>query len=160
MKIYNEDRTKEFKPEECEASLGYFTTEQEIVHHEAVERQEEQGHYEVITEYENGGQDVEWVVDVPYIEGHDAYDEMVYFQIYHLYTDAELEIAQCEEQIEHYQKQLSESDFQAIKYAEGLYSDEEYAPIKKHRQMQRQAINELNARIRELKKQSEEVQNN
>ena len=157
MKIYNEDKTKELKLEECELSLGYFTTEQEIIHHEAVKEQKEQGHYKVIAEYENGGQDVEWVVDIPYTEAHEAYDETIYFQIYHLYTEAELEIARCEELIKDYQKQLSESDFKAIKYAEGLYSEEEYAPIKKHRQMQRQAINELNVKIRELKKESKGI---
>lgn len=161
MKIYNEDRTKEFNPEECEASLGYLTIESEIVHHEAVEGQEEQGHYEVIAEYENGGKDVKWVVDVPYIEGHEAYDEIIQFQVYHLYTEDELEIKDCEERIKYYQKLLSESDFKAIKYAEGLYTEEEYIPIKTERQIHRQTINALNERIWELKsKQTKETQNN
>ena len=37
-------------------------------HHRAVEAVEEQGHYEVIAVYPNGGKDVEWVVDVPGVE--------------------------------------------------------------------------------------------
>lgn len=38
---------------------------------------------------------------------------------------------------------LSETDYQAIKYAEGFISDEEYAPIKAQRQAWRERINEL-----------------
>ena len=48
-----------------------------VVHHDAVQHVEEQGHYEVIAEYPNGGKDVRWVIDVPGVEGHDAYDEVV-----------------------------------------------------------------------------------
>lgn len=160
MKIYNEDKTQELVAKECDLSLGCLKTETEVIHHEAQEEQEEQGHYEIVAEYENGGQDIEWIVDVPGIEGHEAYDETIQYQIYHLYTEAELEIIQCDEQIAYHQNQLLESDFKAIKYAEGLYSEEEYAPIKQQRQMHRQTINELNARIRELSRQSEKAQDN
>lgn len=38
---------------------------------------------------------------------------------------------------------LEASDFKAIKYAEGLISAEEYAPIKSQRQLWRDRINEL-----------------
>lgn len=38
---------------------------------------------------------------------------------------------------------LFETDYQAIKYAEGLISDEDYAPIKAQRQAWRDEINEL-----------------
>lgn len=161
MKIYNEDKTQELVAENCNLSLGYLSTETETVHHEAVEGQEEQGHYEVIREYENGGKDVEWIIDVPKIEGHPAYDETIHFQIYHLYTADELELIQCKEQVEIYQKLLEESDFKAIKYAEGLYTEEEYFPIKTERQTYRQSINALNQRIRELEnKKAKETQNN
>lgn len=40
-------------------------------------------------------------------------------------------------------KALFETDYQAIKYAEGLISVEEYASIKAQRQMWRDEINEL-----------------
>ena len=39
--------------------------------------------------------------------------------------------------------QLYKTDYQAIKYAEGLISEEEYAPIKAQRQAWRDKINEL-----------------
>ena len=48
-----------------------------VVHHDAVQHVEEQGHYEVVALYPNGGKDVRWVVDVEGVVGHDAYDEIV-----------------------------------------------------------------------------------
>ena len=48
-----------------------------------------------------------------------------------------------EEQIQTLKQQLAESDYKAIKYAEGWYSAEEYAPIKAQRQALRYKINEL-----------------
>lgn len=155
MKIYNEDRTKEFRPEECEASLGYFTTEQEIIHHEAIEGQEEQGHYEVIMEYENGGKDVEWIIDVPGIEAQPAWKETVSYQVYHLYSEEELLIKEYEAKIKEYQEELAITDFQAIKYAEGLYTESEYKPIKEIRQSYRDNINILRAKIRSLQKETQ-----
>ena len=38
---------------------------------------------------------------------------------------------------------LQESDYKAIKYAEGILSEEEYAPIKAERQAIRDEINKL-----------------
>lgn len=38
---------------------------------------------------------------------------------------------------------LQESDYKAIKYAEGVLTEEEYAPIKAERQAIRAKINEL-----------------
>lgn len=40
---------------------------------------------------------------------------------------------------------LSETDYKAIKYAEGQLSEEEYAPIKAQRQLWREQINALEA---------------
>lgn len=42
---------------------------------------------------------------------------------------------------------LKRTDYKAIKYAEGLYTDEEYAPVKEQRQALRDRINELKASI-------------
>ena len=41
------------------------------------------------------------------------------------------------------QNRLAETDYQAIKYAEGWLSEEEYAPIKAQRQAWREEINRL-----------------
>ena len=42
-------------------------------------------------------------------------------------------------------KQLSDTDYKAIKYAEGQISESEYAPVKTERQGYRDRINELEA---------------
>ena len=48
-----------------------------------------------------------------------------------------------EAQINELKEKLRETDYQAIKYAEGLISEEDYAPAKKKRQEWRDKINEL-----------------
>lgn len=44
---------------------------------------------------------------------------------------------------------LKQSDYKAIKYAEGLISESEYAPIKAQRQGWRDQINQLESEINE-----------
>lgn len=44
-------------------------------------------------------------------------------------------------------KKLKDSDYKAIKYAEGVMSLEEYAPVKIEREMYRSKINELEKSI-------------
>lgn len=47
------------------------------------------------------------------------------------------------ETVEDYKAKLSETDYHAIKYAEGWITEEDYAPIKAQRQAWRDAINAL-----------------
>ena len=47
------------------------------------------------------------------------------------------------QQITELKYQLKLTDYKALKYAEGCYTEEEYAPIKAHRQELRDRINEL-----------------
>ena len=47
---------------------------------------------------------------------------------------------------------LLSTDYKAIKYAEGVYSEEEYAPLKLQRQAWRDEINAIDKQIEELKK--------
>lgn len=42
---------------------------------------------------------------------------------------------------------LADSDYRAIKYAEGLYTEEEYAPYKEQRQAYRDEINQIESEI-------------
>lgn len=49
----------------------------------------------------------------------------------------------AEELIEQYKSELSSTDYKAIKHAEGWIDDEEYEPIKAHREKIRQKIREL-----------------
>lgn len=52
-------------------------------------------------------------------------------------------------EIEMLKQQLDVTDYQAIKYAEGQISEEEYSPIREERQSWRDRINELEQIIEE-----------
>ena len=52
---------------------------------------------------------------------------------------------QATQRIEELKVLLNDSDYRAIKYAEGCYTDEEYQPYKELRQSYRDEINELEA---------------
>ena len=86
--IYNEAMEPIENPD---LSLGYLMDSTRTVHHEAVDGVEEQFHYVTIAEYENGGKDVEKVIDVPGVEAQPAWDEEIPIQIYHQYTQEELD---------------------------------------------------------------------
>lgn len=60
---------------------------------------------------------------------------------------AEIEISSIPFEIEQLKLQLAETDYKAIKYAEGLLTDEEYADTKAQRQKWRNKINELEAKL-------------
>lgn len=49
--------------------------------------------------------------------------------------------------IETYKQYLKDTDYQAIKFAEGEMSAEDYAPIKAKRQKWRRLINELEPQV-------------
>lgn len=138
MKVYNENKTIELTAYDLEK--GYLKADKLFIkHHEAVAEVKEQGHYETVAVYENGGKDVAWVVDIPAVEAKEAYDEYEDIQVYVSYTEKELasrEIAQLK-------SKLSETDYQAIKYAEGLIPETDYANIKAQRQAWRDRINIL-----------------
>ena len=70
---------------------GRLKQQVRIIHHEAVEAVEEQGHWETVAEYpETGGKDVQWVVDVPGVEAREAWDEEETYWLYIPYTEEEL----------------------------------------------------------------------
>lgn len=54
---------------------------------------------------------------------------------------------QAIERIEELKQLLKETDYRAIKYAEGCYTDVEYQPYKEQRQAYRDEINELEAEL-------------
>lgn len=56
---------------------------------------------------------------------------------------------EIEAEINKYKKLLSDSDYKAIKYAEGVLTEEEYSETKQQRQSWRNKINELEEMIRE-----------
>ena len=55
---------------------------------------------------------------------------------------------------------LYDTDYKAIKYAEGLLSEEEYAPIKEQRQTWRNEINTLEEELKELQEVTNEKNTN
>lgn len=75
--------------ENPDLTLGWLKDDPEVIHHEAVEAVEPVTHYEYKV-YPNGGRDRITVVDVPGVEGKEAWDETVERQRYILYTAEEL----------------------------------------------------------------------
>lgn len=142
MRIFDETRTYELSRNYIDLEKGYLKDDKRVVtHHEAISEQMEEGHYEVAQTYDNGGQDMIWVVDVPYVAPQEAYDEYEDIQVYVPYTDKEL----AEREIETLKRNLADTDYQAIKYAEGVMTESEYAPIKSQREDWRYRINYLQA---------------
>lgn len=93
MEIYNEQMEL---IEDPDLSLGWLENTVRIEHHAEVEAVPEVWHYEVIAEYQNGGKDVVRVIDVPGVEAQDAWDEKIPIQIYHPFTQEELEAIEAE----------------------------------------------------------------
>lgn len=94
MRIFDENGIEIESPD---LEKGYLKNDRLLVqHHEAVKAVEEIGHYEVIAQYPNGGQDVEWVVEVPGVEAKEAWDEYEDILRYVTYTETELRIREFE----------------------------------------------------------------
>lgn len=93
MEIYNDSMERIENPD---LSIGYLTTSTRTLHHEAVEGVDEVWHHEVVAEYPNGGKDVKKVIDVPGVQAREAWDEEIKIQIYHPYTQEELEAIEAE----------------------------------------------------------------
>ena len=91
--IYNEQMEPIENPD---LTLGCLRPGTHTVHHEAVEGIEEVWHYETVAVYENGGMDVRRVVDEPGVEAMPAWDEEIDIQIYHPYTQEELDRIEAE----------------------------------------------------------------
>ena len=87
MKILDETGAVVQNPD---LTLGYLTTSTEEVTHPAVEGVEEQWHWETVTEYPNGGKDVQKVVDRPGVQAQEEWVEKVPIQKYIRYTAEEL----------------------------------------------------------------------
>ena len=142
MRLFNLDKTIELS--DYDISKGYVMSDRLFVaHHNAREASEEVGHYEVIREYPNGGRDVKWVVDKPAVAAREEYDEYEDILVFIPYTEEELAKMAAQREIGELKQKLRNTDYQAIKYAEGMLSAEEYAEMKAQRQFWRDRINEL-----------------
>ena len=143
MRIF--DETKSVELTEFDLTKGYLKTEfieTAIAEHAAVA---EVSHYEVVREYESGGRDIQKVVDVeaiPYIPARVEREEI---GVYIPYTKRELEVMAAQREMSELKAKLAESDYKAIKYAEGFITEPEYAPIRAERQSWRERIGALEA---------------
>jgi len=71
---------------------GYLTDETIIIaHHDEVPGSLGKFHYETVREYPNGGKDVEKVWDEAPIPYKEAYDETESVQVYHKFSEAEIQ---------------------------------------------------------------------
>ena len=87
MKIIDETGAVVENPD---LTLGYLTDDTEEIIHPAVEGVEELFHYETVTEYPNGGKDVQKIIDRPGVQAQEEWVEQVPIQKYIRYTAEEL----------------------------------------------------------------------
>lgn len=153
MKLYNIDGTVELNKDEINLKRGYIENRVFERYIEAREEQKEQGHYELINDSKE--KQMQWVVDVPAQSAIPARYEYEPAEVYIPFPQEEiLEIEQQEKEelylntlqpyfarIQEYKDKLIDTDYQAIKYAEGVLSEEEYTPMKKQRQEWREMVN-------------------
>ena len=127
---------------------GYFKEVEKTIHHEAIPEVKEQFHYVEANSYvdEKGkiyGKDIKKVIDVEAKPAKPAWDEVVKEQVWIPYSQKELDQIRIEE----LKQALRDTDYKAIKYAEGLITPEAYAPIRAQRQAYRAEINTLEAKV-------------
>lgn len=126
---------------------GYLIEDRRLVkHHEAVEAVPEEGHYETLAKYPNGGKDVEWVVDKPGVKAQDAWDE--YEDILRFIPFTELELAT--NRITELKQLLQNTDYNILKIVEGASTLAECAEVIAKRASWRKEINELEFKMNNL----------
>ena len=74
----------------CDLTKGRLVDQTKTISHAAIEGIEEQGHWETIAEYPNGGKDIEWIVEAAGVEPMPAWDEEVIYSAFVPYTQEEL----------------------------------------------------------------------
>ena len=62
-------------------------------------------------------------------------------------AEAEAVVAQFQTELAELKQQLADTDYKAIKYAEGQITEEEYSETKEQRQAWRERINELESEM-------------
>ena len=136
MRIFNQEKTQELF--DVDETKGVFKKDKLFLRH--VEKVEEKSHLKVVKTYANGGKDVEKVVDVVGTEEHDEFEDILVFVPF-----SEKELAQIE--IEKLKQNLLETDYKAIKFAEGVLSEQDYEKTRNERQSWRNQINALQKQL-------------
>ena len=146
MRVFNEDKTIELT--EYDLDMGHLENSELTIHHEAVSHVQEQGHWITVAEYPNGGKDVQWVVDVKGVEGHDAYDETESILVYIPFTASELRKRALMREQDECREWLEAHDYIGVKIATGRATIEEYADIIAQMTVKADRINEINALLK------------
>ena len=102
--IYNENMEIIENPD---LEKGWIEDTKRTIHHEEIQGVTEQGHYETIAEYPNGGKDIEWIIDVPGVDHVPAWDEDIPIQIYHPYTQEEMDRMEAERNKPTYEQRIA-----------------------------------------------------
>ena len=126
MKILDETGAVVENPD---LTLGYLTTSTEEITHPAVEGVEEQWHWETVTEYPNGGKDVQKIVDRPGVKAQEEWVEQVPVQRYIRYTAEELAAQEAERKKAEAWKKLPDTVaalHAALADADALNVDQDY----------------------------------
>ena len=126
MKIIDETGAVVENPD---LTLGYLVGGTEPVEHPAVEGVEEQWHWETVTEYPNGGRDVQKIVDRPGVTAQEEWVEQVPIQRYIRYTAEELAAQEEERKKQEAKDKLPETVAAlraALADADALNLDQDY----------------------------------
>lgn len=146
MRVFNEDKTLELK--EYDLALGY-TQEDELITVTVEEASEDASSADVKFTTIKDGEIIESIVSTVEYDGKNYIRTTIEkILVYIPYTEAELRKIEIEARIAELKQLLADSDYLATKYAEGWYTDEEYAPIKAQRQAWRDEINALELEVK------------
>ena len=137
MRIFNQQNEE---IQSYDDTLGYLVDDRILIkHHDAIEAVKEQGHYEVVRFYPNGGKDLKWVVDIEEVKAKDAYDEYEDILRYIPYPEEYL----IQTKIDSLKQKLADTDYMILKIVEGATTLAECADIIAKRRAWRKEINEL-----------------
>ena len=137
MRIFNQQNEE---IQSYDDTLGYLVDDRILIkHHDAIEEVKEQGHYEVVRLYPNGGKDIKWVVDVEEVKAKDAYDEYEDILRYIPYPEEYL----IQTKIDSLKQKLADTDYMILKIVEGTSTLAECADIIAKRRAWRKEINDL-----------------
>ena len=145
MRVFNQDKTIELT--EYDLTLGYLQDDELItVTAEEASEDASSAEYDIYTE--ENGKVVEQIKSTVEYDGKNfirTTNEKIL--VYVEYTDAELHKMAAEARIAELKELLAATDYQAIKWAEGEISDEEYEPMREQRRTWRAEINALELEV-------------
>lgn len=143
MKVYNQEKTQVLN--EYDLNKGYLIEDTLIIHLDEIQAVEEQGHYETIAEYENGGKDVKWVVDVECVEYQEPKDIIEKINVYIPYTSEELKNKEYQKELQEIKQWFSLNDWKVNKIVIGEWqtTDQRWLEYLEERAVKRARQDEL-----------------